>query len=332
MLQRANNAADFDHLGEKCGVFAIFGRDLDVSRLSFFGLFGLQHRGQESSGITSSDGQQLFSHRGMGLVTQVFDEESIKKLSGHIAIGHNRYSTSKGSHVKHAQPIISTNGLVALAHNGNLPSVSALTDFLQNKNMLTEGMSDSEMMTEAISYYSSQGLPLGDAIKLSWPLFTGAFSIVVMDKTTLVAARDVCGIRPLAMARINGGFAFSSETCALKPIGASHFAEVVPGTMVIVDDTGMRTEQVVAPNQKLDIFEFVYFSRPDSNLLGRSVYKVRKNAGIELAKEYPVAADVVIPVPLTGIPAAVGYSQATGIPYEMGLTQNRYIHSTFIQP
>ena len=318
-------------LKEKCGVFGIAGEGLDVARLTFFGLCALQHRGQESAGIAVSDGTKFSAHKHTGLVTQVFNEEIISSLKGHIAVGHNRYSTSAGSNLKHSQPVIVKDSL-ALAHNGNLPSVTDLVNFLSKHNRPTDDMSDSELMTEAIAHYLDQGLNLEEAITKAFPLFTGSFSLLVMHKNTLVGVRDQFGLRPLSFARLDGGYVFSSETCALKTIGAKHMCEVSPGEMIVVKDGQMESRQVAAPNQKLDIFEFVYFARPDSELLGRSVYKVRKNAGIELAKEYPVAADVVIPVPLTGIPAAVGYSQAMGIPYEMGLTQNRYIHRTFIQP
>ncbi len=346
--------------GEKCAVFGVFGHGLDVARLSFFGLFALQHRGQESSGIASSNGSIVTVYKGMGLVSQVFNDEILKGLTGHIAVGHNRYSTSGGSKVKHAQPMIAAgdssvqkvvyedpnpslnesislasgpnDGAIALAHNGNLPSTKALEAFLHGKGIETAEFSDSRMMVEAIAARMREGTDMVRAIKDVLPLFTGAFSILVMSHDSLVAVRDQCGIRPLALARLNGGYVIASETCAFGPIGAVFEREINPGEMLIIDGKGIHSEQVLQPNPKLDIFEFVYFARPDSELLGKSVYEMRKQCGVQLAKECPVPADVVIPVPETAIPAAIGYSQATGIPMEAGITKNRYIHRTFITP
>ncbi|KKW20005.1 MAG: Amidophosphoribosyltransferase [Parcubacteria group bacterium GW2011_GWA2_51_10] len=321
-------------LGEKCGVFGVFGRGLEVARLTFFGLFALQHRGQESSGIASADGDRLRSHKGMGLVSNVFTEKDIESLSGHIAVGHNRYSTAGGSHLDHAQPIIIGDGReeIALVHNGNLPSTTALEKFLHGKGVDPKGLSDSRMIAEALGVYLKEGSTLSEAVKSTYPLLTGAFSILIASKDTLIAVRDPCGIRPLSLASLNGGFVFSSESCALYPVGAEFLRDVKPGEMVVVDEKGLRSEQLASANPKLDIFEFVYFSRPDSHLLGKSVYEVRKNFGVQLAREYPLRADVVIPVPETAIPVAIGYAAESGIPLQMGLAKNRYIHRTFIQP
>ncbi|MDO8552104.1 MAG: amidophosphoribosyltransferase [bacterium] len=319
-------------LGEKCGVFGVYGEGLDVARITFFGLFALQHRGQESSGIASSDGKRIESHKGMGLVSQVFSEDDIKKLTGHIAIGHNRYSTAGGSHADHAQPTIVGDWSIALAHNGNIPSTAALEEFLRARNIETDKLSDSRMIAQAIAVLEGEGATLEDAIKKAYPLMTGAFSILIMSKDKLIAIRDECGIRPLSIAKLNGGFVFSSETCAFQTVGAEFIRDVNPGEMVVVDASGLRGEQLVPANPKLDIFEFVYFARPDSHLLGKSVYDVRRNFGVQLAKEYPLRADVVIPVPETAIPVAIGYANESGIPLEMGLTKNRYIHRTFIEP
>ena len=319
-------------LGEKCGVFGVYGKGLGAGRLAFFGLYALQHRGQESSGIATSDGERIYCHKKMGLVPQVFTEKDIQKLPGYIAIGHNRYSTSKSSNIKHAQPVFIEDVGLTLAHNGNLPSTHALEVFLASKNAVYKTLSDSEMIAEAVAVWMRQGLSLPDAIAKIYPLITGAFSILMMDKASLVAIRDPFGIRPLSMATLNGGFVFSSETCALHPIGASFTRDVNPGEMVVANEAGITARQLAPGNQKLDIFEFVYFARPDSLLLGKSVYGVRKNCGIELAKEFPIEADVVIPVPETSIPAAIGFSRAAGIPLETGLIKNRYIHRTFIAP
>lgn len=320
------------HVGEKCAVFGVYGKGLDVARLSFFGLFALQHRGQESSGIAVSDGQRILTHKAMGLVSQVYTEDDIKKLTGHIAVAHNRYSTFGGTTIEHAQPILVNNETITLAHNGNLPSTTALQEFLGSKGVDASSMNDSRMMAEAIGALVKEGKLLEDAVKEVYPLFTGAFCTLISDKNTLIAIRDHCGIRPLAIAKLNGGYVFASETCAFSPVGAEFIREVQPGEMVIVDEKGMRNVQLAQPNPKLDIFEFVYFARPDSELLGKSVYEVRRNFGMRLAEEYPIKADVVIPVPETAIPVAIGYSQKSGIPFEMGLTKNRYIHRTFIQP
>ena len=321
--------------GEKCGVFGVYGQGLDVARLTYFGLYALQHRGQESSGIATSDGSQLYSHVGMGLVSQVFNESDIEKLPGFLAMGHNRYSTAGGSRIEHAQPILVDGGAmgqIALAHNGNLPSAIALVAFLEKRGITVDSASDSRLMAEAIAAVAREGKTLAQAIAEVYPYMTGAFSLLVQSRDELVALRDECGMRPLSIGKLNGGYIFSSETCAFSPIGAEHIGDVESGEMVVVNATGMQKHQLITPNPKLDIFEFVYFSRPDSELLGKSVYQVRKNFGRELAVEVPIGADVVIPVPETSIPAAIGYSQARGIPFEMGLTKNRYIHRTFIQP
>jgi len=319
-------------IGEKCGVFGVYGKGLDTSRLTFFGLYALQHRGQESSGISTADGKKITTHKGMGLVAQVFNEKTIENLRGHIAIGHNRYSTTGGSKLNHAQPILVNDKTLALAHNGNLPSTTALKKFLSGRKVRTRGYSDSRMITEAIGLLVRDGLTIEDAILDIFPLMTGAFSILIMSKDKLIALRDNFGIRPLSIGKLNGGYVFSSETSAFHPIGASFIRDVKPGEMVVVDRKGMRSIQVAKSNLKLDIFEFVYFSRPDSNLLGKSVYNVRRNFGTVLAREYPIRADVVIPVPETAIPVAIGYAAASHIPFEMALVKNRYIHRTFIEP
>lgn len=296
----------------------------------------------------------------MGLVSQVFNDEVIQSLPGHIAVGHNRYSTTGGSKVKHAQPMLAAgasslqpiryddvnpslnesvaltsgpdDGAIALAHNGNLPSTEALEKYLKGKGIDTAEFSDSRMMVEAIAARMREGVEMSVAVKESLPLFTGAYSLLIMSQDKLVAVRDQCGIRPLALAKLNGGWVVASETCAFMPIGATFEREIAPGEMVVIDEKGIRSEQVMPANLKLDIFEFVYFARPDSEILGKSVYEMRHQCGVQLAKEYKVDADVVIPVPETAIPAALGYAQATGIPMEMGLIKNRYIHRTFITP
>ncbi len=335
-------------LNEKCGVFGIYSKDREVARIAFFGLFALQHRGQEASGIAATDGVHLRSFRNKGLVSNVFTEEKIKKLAGFAAIGHNRYSTSKGNHVSHAQPVIiepiidtsykgggirASDGLLALAHNGNLPSTTALVSFLGKKNIpTTDDQSDSELMALAISFYLHEGKTLPEAVRVCYPLFTGTFSLLVLTKDSFVAVRDQCGIRPLSLGKLNGGYVIASETCAFKTIGAEFLRDVLPGEMVTIGENGLKSTQIVPANQKFDLFEFVYFARPDSNLMGKLVYEVRKKYGEQLGREFPVKADIVVPVPETAIAAAIGYSNVTGIPIEMALIKNRYIHRTFIEP
>lgn len=319
-------------LGEKCAVFGLYGRGMDAARLTFFGLYALQHRGQESSGIAVSDGTRLKLHRKMGLVAQVYSEKNIQELTGHLAIGHNRYSTSKGSSIKHAQPTVVEDVGLALAHNGNLPSTTALARFLTGKNISHKNLSDSEMIAEALAVYMRTGLSLEKAVAEVYPLMTGAFSILLMDRENVIAIRDSYGIRPLSVGTLNGGFVLASETCAFETIGAEFLRDVLPGEMVVVNDRGIRSVKLAEGTEKLDIFEFVYFARPDSRLLGKSVYEVRRACGVELAQEMKLDADVVIPVPETAVPVALGYAQATGIPLETGLIKNRYIHRTFIQP
>ena len=321
------------HLNEKCGVFGVYGKNLDVARITFFGLFALQHRGQESSGIAVADGTSIACHKDSGLVAQVYTEVDIEKLKGYIAIGHNRYSTSEGTGPAHAQPVMARDGAIALAHNGNLPSTTALKNFLNDKGIAINGSNDSELMAKAVGYFLEHGHSLGQAVKQAFPLFTGAFSLLVMTASELAAVRDEYGVRPLSMGSLeNGAMVFASETCALKTVGAKFEREVAPGEMVVVSPNGLQIEQLAPAKTKMDIFEFVYFARPDSEILGKSVYEVRKNCGKILAREKPLSADVVVPVPETAIPVALGYAQATGIPLEMALIKNRYIHRTFIRP
>lgn len=318
--------------GEKCGVFGIFGKGLDVSRLTFYSLFALQHRGQESSGIAVSNGWKIDSFKNSGLVTQVYSEDNIKSLKGHLAIGHNRYSTFGGSDLSNSCPIISRDGGLALSHNGNLPSVTALKEFLNSKGINTDDKNDSALMTDAIGYFMEGGSSIAQAVMESYHLFTGAFSVVAMSKDTLVAFKDHCGIRPLSLGRINGGWVVASESCAFNTIGAEFIREIKPGEMIIINQNGIRSVQLASPEQKFDVFEFVYFSRPDSVILGRSVYDVRRKFGEILAFESPLNVDIIVPVPETAIPVAVGYSAISGIPLEMALVKNRYIHRTFIEP
>jgi amidophosphoribosyltransferase len=323
---------DIDHkLSEKCGVFGAFNLE-NAAKITYFGLYALQHRGQESSGIAASDGSHIHAHRGEGLVAQVYSEADFQHLKGRMAIGHNRYSTSGGNSFKHIQPVHGRGDDLALAHNGNLPSTKLLEKFLKEKKIDFEHLNDSEMMYEAILWHKKQGLPLEECISQSYPHFSGVFCLLVMDSEKLVAVCDPCGIRPLALGKLNGGWVISSETCAISTVNAKVVREIEPGEMVVISKDGVKNYHLVRGNRKFDIFEFVYFARPDSTILGKSVYQVRLNFGKILAKEYPIKADVVIPVPESAIPAAIGYATQSKIPFQMGLIKNRYIGRTFIMP
>jgi len=320
-----------DKLKEKCAVFGVYNAH-DASREVYFGLYSLQHRGQESSGIASSDANRIHVHKSNGLVAQVYQEHDFEHLKGEIAIGHNRYSTSGGTLHQHNQPVHKSGDPIALAHNGNLPSTKALEGFLVKNGVDIEHLNDSEMIYEAIKIVMNQGKSLADAVTETYHLFTGAFALLVMSKDELVALQDPYGIRPLSIGKLNGGYAFSSETCALDTVNAKFIRDVEPGEMVVASKDGLKTYNLVKGQRKLDIFEFIYFARPDSKLLGKRIYEVRQNFGRTLAKEYPVKADVVIPVPESAIPAAIGYSMESGIQYQQGLIKNRYIGRTFIMP
>jgi amidophosphoribosyltransferase len=319
-------------LGEKCAVFGVYGHQIEAARLAYYGLWALQHRGQESSGIVSSDGQRLYSHTNSGLVAQAYGDEDLDYLRGSIAIGHNRYSTSGGAHDMHAQPILSPEKDFALAHNGNLPSTRALEAFLTTHQVDWTEHNDSEKMVLAIAYYTSTGLDLPQAIKQAWPLFTGAFACTIMSRDQLIAIRDSKGIRPLSIGQRDDSMVIASETCAFDTIGAAFLRDVRPGEMVVINHSGVQSQQIEPGEQKLDIFEYVYFARPDSLLLGQRVNEVRRRLGINLAAEANVQAEVVIPVPDSAIPAAIGYASATQTPFDHGLIKNRYIHRTFIRP
>lgn len=320
-----------NNLNEKCAVFGIW-NGKDASRFAYFGLFALQHRGQEQTGIASTDGKKIFSYKHSGLVSQVYTEKIISKLKGFAAIGHNRYSTSRGTDSKHAQPVV-INKLFAFAHNGNLPSTKALEEFLKSNKISSKGYSDSELMSKAIGFYMKKKMSLSEAVEKAYPLFTGAFSCVALSKSEMVAFRDPRGIRPLVIGTNDKEIMIASETCALRSTGAKFLREVEPGEMVIISKDGIKGNILAKADPKFDIFEFVYFSRHDCKIMGQSVYEVRKNFGKMLFRENPkIKIDVVVPVPETAVPAAIGYSHESGVPFEMALNKNRYIHRTFIEP
>lgn len=351
-----------EELHEECGVFGVYGAE-HAAVLTHCGLIDLQHRGQNSSGIAASDGRKLRVHKGNGLVAEVYRKDrwvqiplpawvkslfpsfsdsihlrgDVDKLRGKIAVGHDRYKTSDGR--DGTQPICREGRTkagkrfeFALAHNGNISSPGRLKEFLASKRISFENLTDSEMVAEAIAARIGQGASLETAVSEIYPLIVGAFSILVMDKSNLIAIRDRCGIRPLSVGTIGEGrYAFSSETAAFDRINAVHLRDVAPGEMVVVNEKGLKAVQLAEGNQKLDIFEFVYFSRPDSVLLGKQVHGVRENFGKELAKEHPLDVDIVIAVPNTAIPAAAGYAEALTIPYKEGLFKARDRGRTFIE-
>jgi amidophosphoribosyltransferase len=327
----AETAIAIERPGEACGVFGMYGPGQDPARLTYFGLFALQHRGQESAGIAVAHDESITVVKDLGLVAQVFDEQTLASLEGDIAVGHTRYSTTGSSVWENAQPIyrqVGENG-IALAHNGNLTNTRLLAEQIGKLFATT----DSELMAEALASAMRQGLTLEKAALETLPLFEGAFSLAIMDRESLLAVRDPHGFRPLCLGRLNGGFVVASETAALDIIGAEFERQVAPGEMIVIDGDGLRSHRPFAPAPpRLCIFEFVYFARPDSILDGHNVHAARRRMGYRLAEQAPAAADVVVPVPESGIPAAQGFAAATGLPLADGLIKNRYVGRTFIQP
>ncbi len=327
-----DRAGELDRPGEACGVFGVHAPAGDASHLAYFGLFALQHRGQESAGIATTDGETMTVAKDMGLVAQVFDEQTLAALPGHMAVGHTRYSTTGRNRWENAQPVYrQVNGTdLALAHNGNLLNTAALAGEFGEQF----GTADSELMLEAVAATMRAGTGLVDALLVTLPRIEGAFSLVLMDHERLVGVRDPNGFRPLSIGRFDdGGWALASETSALDLIGAAHVRDVAPGEVVVIEAGELSSHFPFAPVEpSLCIFEFVYFARPDSVLQGQRVHRARVEMGRTLAQEAPAKADVVVPVPESGIPAAQGFSAASGLPYADGLVKNRYIGRTFIEP
>lgn len=322
-------------LREKCAVFGAYTKSKDAAYLTYLGLSALQHRGQESSGISVSDGKRLLTHKGPGLVSEIYNEESLSIMTGTHAIGHNRYSTSGGTSANHIQPVIVYQNQIAVAHNGNIPVTRKLEEFLKGHNFNYSKLNDSGMIAESIGILKRMGKTTEEAIQEVFPLLHGTFALVVLDNDGITAVRDAYGNKPLCMGKLDyDGYIIASETCALDAVGATFVKEILPGEMVRIDEDGVNFTQIEKPNQKLDIIEFVYFARNDSVISGRSVYEVRKNLGKNLAKEMKglIDADIVIPIPESSIPAAVGFSNEYGLPLEYGLQRNRYIQRTFIMP
>ncbi|HEU0194750.1 MAG TPA: amidophosphoribosyltransferase [Gaiellales bacterium] len=320
-----------------CGVFGIYdpvgAPDRDVARLTFFGLYALQHRGQESAGIAVSDGRRVTAMKDMGLVSQVFDEPKLSGLPGTMAIGHARYSTTGSTVWQNAQPVVRhANGhTVALGHNGNLTNTTDLRDQLRAEGVPLRSSSDTEAIAALIAGHPSGSLD--EAIADTMSRIEGAFAAVVLTETQLAGFRDPDGIRPLVVGRLDDAWVLASETCAFDLIGARLERELEPGELVVIDERGPRYRRAGEHRPgSLCIFEFIYFARPDSVMQGEALHDVRRRMGERLALEAPVEADVVIPVPDSGTPAAVGYAQASGIPFGEGLVKNRYVGRTFIQP
>ena len=318
---------------EECGVFGIYAPELDVSRLTFFSLFALQHRGQESAGIAVTDGSRLDVHKDMGLVSQVFQEEMLQSLPGKLAIGHVRYSTTGSSSMRNAQPFARTrNGsFIALAHNGNLVNTDSLRDDLVQNGHIFESTSDTEVIAALLAEHPSHDIR--EALREVIPRLRGAFSAVLLTKDEVIGFRDPYGVRPLVLGEVEGRYCLASETSGLDIIGAELVREIGPGEICVLRETGYEIEQVMARKQEaLCVFEFIYFARPDSVMKGQTLYTARSRMGEELAAESPVDADLVIPVPDTGNSAAIGYAARSGITYGEALIKNRYIGRTFIDP
>ena len=327
--------APFDHPNEECGVIGVFTPEGDASRLAFFGLFALQHRGQESAGIAAANGENVVVHADMGLVTQIFREPDFYPLVGDMAIGHTRYSTSGSSELCNAQPLLvdGQHGQLAVANNGNIINALQLRDQLQDEwNCTFTSTTDTEVIAQLLAH--ATGANWEDRVFQCMRQLEGAYSIVVQTKDTMIAARDPLGIRPLCLGKLNGGWVVASESCALDHIGAEYIRELDAGEVIIVDGNGLHTATWSGGTgrQALCVFELIYFARPDSLMAGQLVHSARQELGAQLAREHPVDADLVIGIPDSSTAAAVGYAQESGIPFSEGLVKNRYVGRTFIEP
>ena len=337
--------AAFDKLKDECGVFGIWalGTDLDAANFTYLGIHALQHRGQESAGIVATDGKTLHVHRGMGLVPDIFTAAVLETLKGGAAIGHVRYSTAGASHLKNAQPIAIqyAGGALAIAHNGNLVNAEALRNDLEAAGSIFQTTSDTEVVVHLMARARTEHRPgtrehLLGALRHALSKVEGAYSLVLLTEKALVGVRDPLGFRPLVLGRLKGSYVLASETTALDLIEAEYIREIEPGELVIVDESGFHSERLFAGPAPARtgrcVFEHIYFARPDSVLFGKSVYATRVAFGAQLSREQPVAADLVLPVPDSGVPAAIGYANASGIPFAMGLVRSHYVGRTFIEP
>ncbi len=321
-----------DRFHDHCGVFAIYGHP-EAAKLTYLGLYALQHRGQESAGMCTADGDKIFSHRAMGHVAEIFKKETLQKLPGHAAIGHTRYSTAGGTDLKNAQPITVScqKGQVSLAHNGNLVNASSIRRELEARGDIFQTTSDTEVILHYFARSRHSGVP--ESIADALDRVAGAFSLVMLFKDSVYAIRDPRGFRPLSLGRLDGAWCVASESCAFDLIGATYEREVEPGEMLILDQRGATSLRFAPPAPASRcIFEHVYFSRPDSIVFGRSVQESREMLGRLLAREQPAQADVIVPVPDSGVAAATGFAEESGIPLKFGLIRNHYIGRTFIEP
>jgi amidophosphoribosyltransferase len=322
---------------DACGVFGVWAPGEDVAKLTYFGLYALQHRGQEAAGMAVSDGTAVVVYKELGLVAQVFDEATLSALGGHLAVGHNRYSTTGSCTWENAQPSYRPTphgGGIALGHNGNLTNTAELAakvgDAHTQATRIPQATNDSDLITALLAGHPD--LSLEAAALEVLPLLRGAFCLVFMDEHTLYAARDPHGVRPLVLGRLERGWVVASETAALDIVGASFIREIEPGELIAIDEHGMRSQRFADAKPKGCLFEYVYLARPDTTIAARSVHETRVEVGRALAREAPVEADLVIPVPESGTPAAIGFAQQSGIPYGTGLVKNSYVGRTFIQP
>ncbi|MEP6853816.1 MAG: amidophosphoribosyltransferase, partial [bacterium] len=341
-MARADGRLTHDLMpGEKgpqdaCGIFGVWAPGEEVAKLAFFGLYALQHRGQEAAGIAVSDGSSVLVYKDLGLVSQVFDEVTLASLKGHIALGHTRYSTTGSTNWENAQPTFRatrTGTGLALGHNGNLVNTAELARQVAALEGAEAGMgstTDSDLVTALLA--ARPDVSVEQAAMEVLPQLRGAFSLVFMDEHTLYAARDPQGVRPLVLGRLDRGWVVTSETAALDIVGASVVREIEPGELIAIDTDGLRSQHFAQAEPKGCLFEYVYVARPDTTIAGRNVHAARTEIGRRLAREHPVDADLVIPVPESGTPAAIGYAEASGIPYGLGLVKNSYVGRTFIQP
>ncbi len=315
-----------------CSVVGIYGNE-NASKLCFYSLFAMQHRGQEAAGISASDGIHIKTVKDRGLVTQIFKEEHFNILKGNMAIGHTRYSTAGDDSILDAQPVFARYGLgeISIAHNGNLVNAKEIRDELIKIGAIFQSNMDTENLIHLIAKNQKPTLKerIIDAVKK----IKGAFSLVILSRTKMFAIRDPFGFRPLSLGKLkSGGYIVASETCAFELVGAEYIRDIEPGEMVTFENGKIKSEMIFKPTPKQCIFEYIYFARPDSNIFGKNVYSVRKQMGRELAKEMPVDADMVVPVPDSGVAAALGYSEESGIPFEMAIMRNHYVGRTFIEP
>lgn len=324
----------FDKLHEECGVFGIFGHP-EAANLTYLGLYALQHRGQEGCGIVASDGMNLKAHLGMGLVADVFRRDDVfERLPGRSAIGHVRYSTAGGNDIKNVQPIMVdySRGSIAVAHNGNLVNAQEIRNALEKSGSIFSTTSDTETIIHLIARAQSDSLV--ERLCEALMQVKGAYSLAFLTETRMIAARDPNGFRPLSLGKLDGAFVIASESCAFDLIEAEYIREVEPGEVIVIDKNGMQSYFPFPQESRYTpcIFEYIYFSRPDSRIFNRMVYPVRKEFGRQLARQFPVEADLVIAVPDSGMPAAMGYAEEAGLPFELGLIRNHYVGRTFIEP